>query len=579
MFHQLATVFVIAVFSLTLVGCGSEGTSAPGPELVMTTSSPKQLTFLWDSWFGTSLYDVQCSEDGTERMADYADAINCTGNTETVDIPVHLTNWGTCQFSVVAHNEANNLRLSYQPVTLAQNLSPGAIGYFKASNTNANDEFGSSLAISGDGNTIAVGAYAEKSSAPGVNADESLNDGTAVGAVYIFVFTDGFWSQQAYIKSSNAASNDWFGRSIALSSDGNTLAVGADGEDSNATTIDGDETDNSSSHAGAVYIFTRSGTTWTQQAYVKASNTDAEDYFGTSVSLNADGNTLAVGSKGEASASQAVNVGLADNSAANTGAAYVYTRSGTTWSQQAYIKAADTGTVNSLGISVSLDSSGNTLAVGSSYSAYIFARSGAAWSQEAAVKAANAETDDLFGYTVAISGDGNTLAVGAFSEDSAATGVDGDESDNSSNNSGAAYVFTRSGTNWSQQAYLKASNTHSPAMFGYRLSINADGTILAVGSHGERCNSVGVNGDQTDRSASYTGAVYVFTRSQDTWSQKSYVKASNAEAADAFGTSLSISADGTSLVVGANYEGSSATGVDGDQTNNGASHAGAVYLY
>ena len=168
----------------------SGGTSAfrtTTNELVMTTSSPKQLTFLWDSWFGTSLYDVQCSEDGTERMADYADAINCTGNTETVDIPVHLTNWGTCQFSVVAHNEANNLRLSYQPVTFARSdTNWSQKSYVKASNAEAADAFGTSLSISADGTSLVVGANYEGSSATGVDGDQTNNGASHAGAVYLY---------------------------------------------------------------------------------------------------------------------------------------------------------------------------------------------------------------------------------------------------------------------------------------------------------------------------------------------------------------------------------------------------------
>ncbi len=137
--------------------------------------------------------------------------------------------------------------------------------------------------------------------------------------------------------------NDLFGSSVALSADGSTLAVGAPDEASAATGIGGNQADNSAPGAGAVYVFTRSGTAWSQQAYVKASNTDADDRFGDSVALSADGSTLAVGAVVEASAATGIGGNQADNSAQDAGAVYVFTRSGTTWSQQAYVKASNTG--------------------------------------------------------------------------------------------------------------------------------------------------------------------------------------------------------------------------------------------
>ena len=113
--------------------------------------------------------------------------------------------------------------------------------------------------------------------------------------MYIYTRSGTIWSQQAYIKASNVATSDQFGYSVSLSADGNVLAVGAIGEDSNAIGINGDETDNSASHSGAAYVFIRSGTRWSQQAYIKASDTDAGDQFGQSVSLSGDGSTLALG--------------------------------------------------------------------------------------------------------------------------------------------------------------------------------------------------------------------------------------------------------------------------------------------
>src|SRR5690349_9185924 len=146
-------------------------------------------------------------------------------------------------------------------------------GYLKASNTNANDQFGYLIAFSGD--TLVVGAPQEGSNATGVNGDQANNSAPNAGAVYVFTRTGGVWTQQAYLKASNTDANDQFGVSVALS--GDTLAVGAMFEDSNATGVNGNQADNSAPGAGAVYVFTRTGGVWTQQAYLKASNTDAND--------------------------------------------------------------------------------------------------------------------------------------------------------------------------------------------------------------------------------------------------------------------------------------------------------------
>ena len=150
--------------------------------------------------------------------------------------------------------------------------------------------------------------------------------------------------------------------------------------------------------------------------------------------------------------------------------------------------------------------------------------------------------------------------------------------DNSASFAGAVYVFTRSGGTWSQQAYVKASNTDADDYFGWGVALAGDGNTLAVGARYEDGNSTGINGDPADRTASSAGAVYVFTRSSN-WSQQAYVKANNTEIADWFGASVALSGDGNTLAVGANRESSNATGINGDPANNLASEAGAVYVY
>jgi hypothetical protein len=369
--------------------------------------------------------------------------------------------------------------------------------------------------------------------------------------------------------------------------------VGSTGEASSATGINGNQNDASMEGAGAVYIFTRSGTNWTQQAYIKASNTgEAEDgdQFGYAVTLSGDGNTLAVGAVSEDSAATGINGNQADNSADGAGAVYVFTRSGGSWAQQAYVKPWNTTARGALfGYSVGLSDDGNTMAVGAydedggRGAIYIFTRNGAAWAQQTRMQASNAERGDSLGCSLAISGDGNTVLAGAFDEDSPLTGIqppDAGANDEAKDTStGAAYVFVRNGTKWTQQAYVKATNTRDNDQFGWALAISRDGNTIAVGSHLEDSGARGLNGDQRDASGEDSGAVYIYARSGSTWAPAAYVKPSNTKPAGEFGISAGLSGDGKVLVVGAFKEDSAAKGVSGNQADRSAKNSGAAYIY
>ncbi len=394
-------------------------------------------------------------------------------------------------------------------------------------------------------------------------------------------------AQQAYLKASNTGAGDAFGAAVAIS--GDTVVVGAFEEDSAATGVNGNQTDNSASASGAAYVFVRSGSTWTQQAYLKASNTGASDFFGAAVAISGD--TVVIGAYGEDSAATGINGNQADNSASGSGAAYVFVRSGSTWTQQAYLKASNTGANDLLGAAVAI--SGDTVVAGAygedsaatgvngnqadnsaidSGAAYIFVRSGSTWTQQAYLKASNTGASDFFGISAAISGD--TVVVGAYGEDSAATGVNGNQSNNSASDSGAAYVFVRSGSTWTQQAYLKASNTGATDYFGGSVAISGD--TVVVGAFEEDSAATGVDGNQTSNSAVNSGAAYVFVRSGSTWTQQAYVKASNTGASDFF---VVAAISGDTMVVGASGEDGAATGVNGNQASNGATDSGAAYVF
>jgi hypothetical protein len=297
-----------------------------------------------------------------------------------------------------------------------------------------------------------------------VNEATAGNAAFAAGAAYVYARIAGSWSQQAYVKASNTESADLFGNSVALSGDGNTLAVGAPLEDSSLTgvspgSVNETTSGNASLNSGAVYVYSRSAGTWSQQAYVKASNTGDGDNFGNSVALSGDGNTLAVGAPFEDGDTTGVG-GTSNELAPDAGAAYVYTRSGGAWSQQAYVKASNTG------------------------------------------------RGDNFGTSVALSGDGNALAVGAPLEDGGGTGI-GSTPDESATDAGAAYFYTRSTGTWSQQTYVKASNTDTLDNFGTSVALNSDGNTLAVGAQLEDGSSTGIDGTP-DNSAANSGAVYLY---------------------------------------------------------------------
>jgi len=486
--------------------------------------------------------------------------------------------------------------------------------YGKASNTDAGDNFGYSVSLSGD--TLAVGASGaiisngggEDSAATGINGDQSNNDALDSGAVYMFRRIGSTWQQEAYIKASNTGAGDFFGHALSLS--GDTLAISAIYEDSNAIDIDGDQNDNTAIESGAVYVFQRSGSSWQQQAYIKASNTGAGDNFGKSLSLSGD--TLAVGAIFEDSGASGINVDEGDTRS-NTGAVYVFKRAGSIWQQEAYVKASNVdadAADDMFGVSVSL--SGDTLAVGAigedssatgingvqsddsaggSGAVYVFQRTGTTWQQQAYLKAFNTENGDEFGASISLSGD--TLAVAALREDNAAIGVQTGASvptsdTGTADDSGAVYVFQRTGATWQQQAYIKAFNTEASDEFGASTALSGD--TLAVGAIGEdnaaRGVQVGSAVPITETGTAFeSGAVYVFRRASGTWQQDAYLKTSRIDSAEAgrFGTSISLSGD--TLVTGSPLERSSAIGIDSETSDSpspgvaSSLESGAVNLF
>ena len=588
----------IAVLVPTLLGCGGSsghgglGFASTDASLSALTSSVGSLSPVFSpttTGYTVAVGSIVPSVTVTPTATDAGATIRVNGvpvTSATASGPIVLAPNPTPTPVTVTVTAQDAVTTRTYTLIYVRAASPSQEAYIKASNTGSGDAFGVHLSISTD--TLVVGAPNEDSSATGVGGNQADNSATDSGAVYVFLRTGTTWTQQAYLKASNSGGGDLFGSSVAVSTD--TIVIGARLEASNATGVNGLQTDNTTAGAGAAYVFVRSAGVWTQQAYLKASNTEAQDQFGIAVSISAD--TIVVGALNEDSSATGINGLGSDNSLANAGAAYVFFRVGTTWTQQAYLKASNTGAGDLFGTDVSI--SMDTIVVGSpqedsnavgiggnqadnsfagSGAAYAFVRSGTVWTQQAYIKASNTGTLDVFGTAVAVTAD--TIVVGAPGEASNAVGVGGNQADNSALGSGAAYAFVRTGVVWAQQVYLKASNTDVSDAFGSSVAISVD-TII-VGSPLEDSNAVGIGGNQADNTLNSAGAAYLFVRSGTVWTQQNYLKASNSGGQDRFGGSVGVFGD--TSAIGTDGEDSNAVGVGGTQIDNSATDAGAAYVF
>ena len=296
------------------------------------------------------------------------------------------------------------------------------------------DSFGSSVAITGDGTIAVVGAS---------NGEDSTNN--ASGVAYVFTRAGSVWSLQQKLQANDTAAGNYFGCSVAISDDGLTIAVGSSGN---------------SSSRGSVHIFTKSGSTWTQQTKLIANDGIANDQFGKTVAISSDGNTVASGAPGNLS---------------SQGAVYIHTRSGSTWSQQAKIIPSNVATSDQFGISLDITTNGNMIVAGSSLHnggngvAYIFTRSGTTWTQQSELIPIDLANGDSFGYSVTVSNDGSIVMVGSPNSDPGAI-----------SSSGSAYIFTKPVSNWTQQIKLTASNKANQDKFGSSVALAGNGGSAVI---------------------------------------------------------------------------------------------------
>jgi len=365
---------------------------------------------------------------------------------------------------------------SRNPASFSATFSPQQ--ELLAGDAGEDDLFGLSVALSGD--TAVIGAQYHTG-----------QSGVRQGAAYVFVRSGTTWTLQQELRTSDGAAEDHAGGAVAI--DGDTVVIGATGHDG---------------RKGAAYVFVRSGTVWTEQQELTASDGATGDEFASAVGIS--GETAVLGSFRHAT---------------GQGAVYVFVRGGNLWTQQQELTANDGVAGDRFGLSVKI--SGDTVAAGApdhagiQGSAYVFARNGTVWTQQQEITGSDSKTDDDFGAAVAINGE--TAVIGAPGH-SGPGGV-----------AGAAYVFVRSGAVWTQQQELEPSDGGFPDEFGGALSISGDTVLVSGPFHGG-------------------GRAYLFARSGTTWTQQQELTASDEGSADQFGESVAISGE-TALVGASGHDG------------------------
>jgi hypothetical protein len=352
--------------------------------------------------------------------------------------------------------------------------------------------FGRSAALSANGDTALIGAP---------------RDNGEIGAVWVYTRSGSTWAEQAKLTPGEALGAPRFGRSVSLSADGNTALVGGSNDGG----------------VGAAWVYTRSGSTWTQQAKLTGGEEIGSGWFGWSVALSADGETALVG-------------GYVDHS--NLGAAWVFKRSGTTWTQQgAKLTGGEESGAGEFGWSVALSGDGQTALIGGHAdhegqgAAWLFAApepgsgTGSTWTQQGTKLTGGEESGaGEFGQAVALSGDGQTALIGGRADHE---------------DQGAAWVFVppSAGSTWLQQgAKLTGGEESGAGEFGQSVALAADGETALIGGRA----------DDDD-----LGAAWLFARAGSTWTQQAGKLTGGEESGEGeLGWSAALSADGSTALLG-----------------------------
>jgi len=327
------------------------------------------------------------------------------------------------------------------------------------------DAFGEVVAMADDGSTAVIGA----------RHDEDPN-GEGAGAAYIFARSVSSWQQEAKLTADDGNRFDQFGHSVAIAGDGSTALIGARYKE-----------DPNGGAAGATYVFSRRSGQWQQEAKLAADAGDTEDEFGYSVAIAGDGTIAIIGARNDE-----------DPNGQGAGSAYVFSRAGSSWQQEAKLTADDGDEADDFGEGVAIAGDGETAIVGAdsdedpngeeSGSAYLFSRSSGSWQQEAKLAAVDGDEEDDFGEVIAMTNDGGTAIIGADSDE-----------DPNGEDAGSAYVFSRAGSNWQQEAKLAADDGDDEDSFGGAVAITGDGSTAIIGADSDE-----------DPNGEGAGSAYVF---------------------------------------------------------------------
>lgn len=600
-----------------------------------------QLHMEWSAVPGATSYRLLKAPSETAEFAQVGEDLPASARTVDFDVSAaHLDDWLNVRYAIAACNEVGCTPSAPQS---ARDYTAAVIDYLKAPTAKSNDRFGETVALSADGNVLVVGAPNESSAATGINGNPVADCDSATpvncalnsGAVYIYTRTASGWSAATYLKptgDANLNTQALFGSAVALSNDGNTLVVGAQGERTHASGVGAVRSSDCTAgpgptcapYSGALFVYTRTGGTWSAPTFIKGPANFQYSYFGGVLALSGDGSTLLVGQPLESSATGGAHTGPTFptaydcgvtpqvNCLGNSGAAFVYSRAAS-WNLTVFIKAPVPVAYSSFGSSVALSDDGTVAAIGADAenaddagttiyqagAAYVYSNTSGGWSVDRFTTPTLADATS-FGTAVSLSADGRTFAVGAPYDDTAASGVNGNQTSdcyaasesNCALDSGAVYVYTGSAGAWSTPTYIKAAYPKLNNTFGDALMLSKDGKTLVVAASNEDGPAAGIYGWNDPavqgNGLSRSGAAYVLVLGEQGWTPRSYVKASNPQWNAGFGASLAINADGTLLAVGAPYESGAAAGLNGNQANdcNSAatpggcqSFSGAVYLY
>lgn len=318
----------------------------------------------------------------------------------------------------------------------------------------SDDYFGEAVTVSDDGATAIIGAY--------YDADPN---GEEAGSAYVFDRAGDSWNQQAKLTPEDGNNYDLFGCSAALSGDGTTAIIGArDDEDPNGP------------EAGSAYVFDNADASWSQQAKLNAKDGDSEDNFGTAVAVSREGTTAIIGANNDEDPN-----GSAEGYFSGAGSAYAFEKSDGTWSQQAKLVPDDGDGGDNFGVSVAVSRDGTTALIGADVdedpngefagSAYIFRRSGGTWTEQSKLTPDDGNSGDAFGSAVALTGEGTTALIGAPSDEEP-NGIW----------AGSAYIFENTEDSWTQQQKLAADDGDKEDNFGVSVAAAREGTTALIGA-------------------------------------------------------------------------------------------------